>query len=65
MTPPDPEGRDAPERPPRSLASHNAPICPKCSVVMRVRMLILGDHEDQVTYRYDKCRAEVVRSVPR
>jgi hypothetical protein len=60
MTPPDPEGRDEPERRPRSLASHNAPICPKCSVVMRVRMLIPGNLEDEVTYRCTRCRAEVI-----
>jgi hypothetical protein len=28
---------------------------------MRVRLLVQDEHEDQVTYRCDKCRAEVIR----
>jgi hypothetical protein len=46
---------------PRSLASHNAPRCPTCSLVMRVLLVLPDEHEDQVTYRCDKCRAEVIR----
>jgi hypothetical protein len=61
MSPPgNSDGQDAKPRLPRSLASHNAPKCPTCSVVMRVRLLIPGVREDEVTYRCDKCRAEVI-----
>jgi hypothetical protein len=28
---------------------------------MRVRLLVPAEHEDQVTYRCDRCRAEVIR----
>jgi hypothetical protein len=28
---------------------------------MRVRLLVPGEHEDEVIYRCDKCRAEVIR----
>jgi hypothetical protein len=28
---------------------------------MRVRLLVPDEHEDQVTYRCDRCRAEVIR----
>jgi hypothetical protein len=34
---------------PRSLVSHNAPRCPRCSVLMRVRLLVPDEHEDQLT----------------
>ena len=62
MAPTDPlEPRDAPTHLPCSLASHNAPRCPTCSVIMRVRLLVPGEHEEQVTYHCDKCRAEVIR----
>jgi hypothetical protein len=46
---------------PHSLASHNTPRCPTCSLVMRVLLVLPDEHEDQVTYRCDKCRAEVIR----
>jgi hypothetical protein len=41
------------------------PQCPKCSRPMGARMLIPGSGQDPVTYRCDKCRAEVIRTVPR
>jgi hypothetical protein len=45
----DPGARDAsPPHLPR-LASHNAPRCPTCAVVMRVRLLMPGEHEEQVS----------------
>jgi len=44
MAPTDPlEPRDAPTHLPRSLASNNAPRCPTCSVIMRVRLLFLAN----------------------
>jgi hypothetical protein len=60
-SPTDPDVPRAPQHLPRSLASHNAPRCPTCAVVMRVRLLVPDEHEDQVTYRCDRCRAEVIR----
>jgi tRNA(Ile2) C34 agmatinyltransferase TiaS len=64
MSPPaNPDAQAAPPHLPRSLASHNAPRCPRCSVAMR--LLVPGEHEDQVIYRCDKCGAEVIRVVVR
>jgi hypothetical protein len=56
------EDRDWAKPPPRCLAL-NAPRCPKCPGAMRVCLLIPGELEERVTYRCERCRAEVICTV--
>jgi len=49
---------------PSRLEAH-APRCARCKARMKVCILIPGRKVDDVSYRCEKCGAEVMRSVPR
>jgi hypothetical protein len=69
ITPAVPENLNDPPRHPRAPAAPprhpRAPRCQTCSRAMRARMLIPGEREDQVTYRCERCRAEVICTMAR
>ena len=50
---------------PKSRLEAHAPKCARCKALMKVRILIPGRKVDDVSYRYEKCGGEVMRSVPR
>jgi predicted SprT family Zn-dependent metalloprotease len=50
---------------PKSRLEVHAPKCAQCKALMKVRILIPGRKVDDVAYRCEKCREEVMRSVPR
>jgi len=50
---------------PKSRLETHAPKCARCRTLMKVRILIPGRKVDDVSYRCEKCGAEVMQSVPR
>jgi transposase-like protein len=53
-----------PQDNPKSRLQAHAPQCPRCNKPMKVRVLLPGRTFDDVLYRCEECRDEVVRAVP-
>jgi predicted SprT family Zn-dependent metalloprotease len=54
----------SPEKPKSRLLAH-APQCPRCRTMMKVRTLRPGQKVDDVVYRCEQCRDEIVVEVKR